>query len=258
MTDLAITSHANPRIKALVGLRDRGARDRQRLFVVEGPRLVERALAAGHRPVEVFYDPNRFDPGPLTGPTVFPCSAEVLSRASYRASDEGVIAVVPQFDLDLSGLALPEVPLILVAEGIEKPGNLGAILRTADAVGADAVVAVDPEIDPFNPNVVRSSTGALFTVPIAVSGLENALDWLHEAGIHLIGADPRADHDLWSIDFTQPCALMVGSEHGGLTDRSRQAADGLASIPMRGATDSLNASVTIALLAYEALRQRRA
>ena len=258
MTDLAITSHANPRIKALVGLRDRSTRDSQRLFVVEGPRLVERALAAGHQLVEVFYDPSRFDPGPLTGPSLYSCSAEVLSRASYRASGEGVIAVLRQFDLGLSGLALPEAPLILVAEGIEKPGNLGAILRTADAVGADAVIAVDPEIDPFNPNVVRSSTGALFTVPMAVTGLENLVDWLREAGIRLIGADPSADHDLWNIDFTLPCALLVGAEHGGLTDRARQAADGLVSIPMRGTTDSLNASVTIALLAYEALRQRRA
>jgi len=257
MTETVITSAANPRIRALVGLRDRGARDSQGLFVVEGPRLLDRAVEAGHRPVEVFYDPNRFDPGALIGPALYTCSAEVLSRASYRASDEGVMAVLRQFDLGLSGLALPGVPLILVAEGIEKPGNLGAILRTADAVGADAVIAVDPEIDPFNPNVVRSSTGALFTVPIAVAGLENAVDWLRESGIQLIGADPSADHDLWSIDFTLPCALMVGAEHGGLTNRARQAADGLVSIPMRGATDSLNASVTIAVLAFEALRQRR-
>ncbi len=258
MTETVITSAANPRIKALVGLRDRGARDSQGLFVVEGPRLLDRAVDAGHRPVEVFYDPNRFDPGRLSESALIACSSEVLSRASYRASDEGVIAVFRQFDLGLSGLSLEAVPMVLVAEGIEKPGNLGAILRTADAVGADAVIVVDPEIDPFNPNVVRSSTGALFTVPIAVAGFDDVVEWLRGAGIRLIGADPTTDRDLWSVDLRVPCALLIGSEHGGLTDRAREAVDVLVSIPMRGATDSLNASVTMALLAYEALRQRRA
>ncbi len=258
MTELAITSAANPRIKAFVGLRDRSARDSQRLFAVEGPRLLDRALAAGHHPVEVFYDPNRFDPSRVSGATnLFSCSPEVLSRASYRASDEGVVAVFRQFDLVLERLEPGVEPVLLVAEGIEKPGNLGAILRTADAVGADAVIVVDPEIDPFNPNVVRSSTGAIFTVPIAVAGLGELVGWLREAGIRLIGADPTADQNLWAADIRPPCALLVGAEHGGLTDTAREAADSLVSIPMQGAADSLNASVTIALLAYEALRQRQ-
>ena len=228
------------------------------MFVVEGPPLVERALAEGHHPVEVFYDPTRFDPGPLTGATLFSCSNEVLSRASYRASDEGVIAVYRQFALGLDVLSPGALPLMLVAEGLEKPGNLGAILRTADAVDADAVIVVDPEIDPFNPNVVRSSTGALFSVPIAVAGLDTVADWLQQRGIQLVAADPTADQDLWSVDLTAPCALLVGSEHRGLSEQARKVAGTLVSIPMRGAADSLNASVTAALLAYEAIRQRRA
>jgi len=258
VAELDITSVANPKIKALISLRDRRNRDRQKVFAVEGSRLVERALAAGQHPVEVFYDPTRFDPQPLGGAAVFSCSVEVLSRASYRATDQGVIAVYRQFDLGLDGLTPGPLPLLLVAEGLEKPGNLGAILRTADAVGADAVLAVDPDIDPFNPNVVRSSTGALFSVPIAVAGLDAVIAWLNEHQIHLIGADPEADQDLWSIDLTTPCALLVGSEHRGLTEHARKAAGDLVSIPMRGQADSLNASVTIALLAFEALRQRRA
>jgi TrmH family RNA methyltransferase len=120
------------------------------------------------------------------------------------------------------------------------------------------VIAIDPEIDPFNPNVVRASTGALFTVPLALAELDSALVWLHRHHITLVAADPGADRDLWSVDLKMPCALLVGSEHLGLSAGARAGADNLVSIPMQGLTDSLNASVTLALLAYEARRQRRA
>lgn len=255
MPDLDITSPANPRIKTLLGLRNRRNRDREGVFVVEGPRLLARAVGAGHQPREIYYDPQRFDPNPFAGPLIFACSPDTLSRTSYRGSDEGVIAVFDQFDLGIDRLDAGPVPLILMAEGLEKPGNLGAILRTADAVGADAVIAVDPEIDPFNPNVARSSTGALFTVPLAVTGLDPAVAWLRVHSIRLLAADPSADGDLWSVDLAPPCALLVGSEHRGLTADAREAADTLVSIPMQGQADSLNASVTMALLAYEARRQ---
>jgi TrmH family RNA methyltransferase len=253
---LDITSTANPRIKTLVGLRDRRNRDRNGVFVVEGPRLLAWAVNAGHQPREVYYDPDRFDPDSFPGAVKLACSSETLSRASYRESDEGVIAVFDQFDLGLDRVELGSGALILMVEGVEKPGNLGAILRTADAVAADAVIAVDPETDPFNPNVVRASTGALFTVPVAVTDLTSAVAWLRSHTITLVAADPLAARDLWSVDLTSPCALLVGSEHHGLTTDARQAADLLVSIPMLGLTDSLNASVTMALLAYEARRQR--
>ena len=256
--DLDITSTANPRIKTLVGLRDRQHRDRAFLFVVEGTRLLARAVESGHEPREIYYDPERFDPAPFAGLPAFSCSPETLSRASYRGTDEGVVAVFDQFDLGIDRLDPSPLPLVLMAEGLEKPGNLGAILRTADAVGADAVIAVDPEIDPFNPNVVRASTGALFTVPLAVADLDSAVAWLRRHHITLVAADPAADEDLWSVDLTAPSALLVGSEHLGLTAGARAAANVLASVPLQGLTDSLNASVTLALLAYEARRQRKA
>lgn len=258
MPDLDITSKANPRIKTLVELRSRRHRDRRGLFVVEGPRLLARAVEAGHEPREIYYDPERFDPAPFAGPPAFACSPETLSRASYRESHEGVLAVFGQFDLGLDRLDPGSPPLILMAEGFEKPGNLGAILRTADAVGADALIAIDPEIDPFNPNVVRTSTGALFTVPLALAELDSVLVWLQRQHIALVAADPGADRDLWSVDLQVPCALLVGSEHLGLSSGARAGADNLISIPMNGLADSLNASVTLALLAYEARRQRRA
>lgn len=257
MPDLDITSRSNPRIKKLVELRSRGGRDRDALFVIEGPRLLARATEAGHQPRQIYYDPGRFDPSRFPSVQLFSCSSEVLTRASYRGSDEGVIAVLDQFDLGIERLEPGSLPLILMAEGLEKPGNLGAILRTADAVGADALIVVDPEVDVFNPNVARASTGSLFSVPLAVADLETAMAWLTRNRITVVAADPTADRDLWSVDLSAPRALLVGSEHHGLTPAARRASDVLVSVPMQGLTDSLNASVTMAVLAFEALRQRR-
>ena len=167
-----------------------------------------------------------------------------------------MITVFDQFDLGIDRVEVGPLPLILMAQGLEKPGNLGAIVRTVDAVGADAVMVVDLGIDVFNPNVARASTGAIFTVPLAVADLDTAIAWLSEHRIEMVAADPTADRDLWSVDLSGPCALLVGSEHLGLTTEARDAADTLVSIPMQGVTDSLNASVTMALFAYEARRQR--
>jgi TrmH family RNA methyltransferase len=167
-----------------------------------------------------------------------------------------VIAVFPQFDVGLAHLDLGPDPLVLVAEAIEKPGNLGALLRTADAVGAAALIAADPGTDPFSPNVVRASTGALFSVPLAVTDLGSALEWLRSRRVPVVAADPGSNQDLWAIDLTGSRALLVGSEHEGLSQTARFAADTSVSIPMLGAIDSLNVSVSMAVLAYEALRQR--
>ncbi len=252
-----ITSVSNPRIKRLIGLRDRRARDRESLFVVEGATNIDRAVASSFRPREMYYDPTVFDDPPYQADVVLTVDRVALDRASYRGRSQGVIGVFDQFDLTLSVLKTAPEPLIVVIEAIEKPGNLGAVLRTADAVGADAVIAADPTTDPFNPNVIRASTGALFSVPFAVDDLGSVGQWLRDRAIRIVAADPNAPTDLWEADLTGPCALLVGSEHSGLSIEARDIADVLVSIPMRGTADSLNASVATAVLAYEALRQRR-
>jgi TrmH family RNA methyltransferase len=255
--EIELASPANPKIKRLVGLRDRDNRDQERVFLAEGPRLLERGIDAGHLPAEVYYVPGRYDPSHLPRIAAHSCSDAALSRASYRGSHDGVIAVFRQRDLGLEQIEPGSQPLLLLAEGLEKPGNLGAILRTGDAVGAAGVVAVGGRVDVFNPNVVRASTGAIFTVPIAVAELAPTAEWLSAEGISLIAASPDASQDHWSVDLTLPCALLVGSESDGITSAARSAADQLVRIPMRGrSTDSLNASVSLALLAFEALRQR--
>lgn len=256
MAPADISSTSNPRIKRLAGFRNRKERDRESVFLVEGVRDIDRAVAAGLQAHEVYYDPARFAAGPCPAEEETSVDAAALDRASYRGRSQGVIAVFGQFATSLESLTLLPEPLILVIEAVEKPGNLGAVLRTADAVGATAVIAADPGTDPFNPNVIRASTGALFTVPTAVTDLESAVSWLREREVSIVAADPMGATHLWAADLTGSRAILVGSEHDGLSERARAAADVTISIPMTGAVDSLNTSVSAAVLAYEALRQR--
>ena len=249
-----ISSPNNEQIKRLVDLRDRRGRDAERLFLVEGARLFSRAIAFGLEPVEVYYDPQRVDASSHS--VAVSTSPKALERASYRSRSEGLIAVFKKMDLSLASLPLQTHPLILIGEGIEKPGNLGAMLRTADAVGAAAFVAVDSRIDPFNPNAVRASTGALFTVPLATADFASVDAWLKRSDIRLIAASPDAETDYWKADLTGPVAILVGSEADGLSAGATQAADLLVRIPMSGVVDSLNSSVAFAVLAFETLRQR--
>ena len=255
MADYDITSPSNERIKRLVRLRDRRHRDEAKVFVVEGERLVGRALDAGLEAVEVYVDTadrGHYGPGTLS------VAPRVLDKASYRSRSEGVIAVFEQFPTDLSVVDLGSRPLLLVAESIEKPGNLGAMLRTADSVGADALIIVGGGIDPFNPNVVRSSTGSLFTVRLATADLDELSIWLDERSIPLVTALPDGDIDYWDTDLTGPVAIMVGAEDAGISAEARRLANRSLAIPMSGSADSLNASVSLAVVAFEAVRQRSA
>jgi RNA methyltransferase, TrmH family len=252
VTDYEITSSANPRMRHLARLAERRHRDAEGVFVVEGDRLVRRALDSGLEPVEVFGDGTVKVSG-LTPTLVAP---EVLDRVSYRKRSEGLIAVFAQDDIGLDDLRPTAPALLLVGEDLEKPGNLGAIQRTADAVGADAVVTVPPGVDRYNPNALRASTGASFSMPTVAIDLEGLVDWVRMEGIALVAADPAGDTTLWEADLTGPIALMVGAEDAGLSEAALGASDLRVSIPMRGAVDSLNASVAMAVLAYEAARQR--
>ncbi len=253
MPAFEITSPTNPRIKGLIRLRqERRFRESEGLFVVEGPRLLSRAIEAGHLPSQVYWDGTTVIPWEGRSTLVEP---RVLDRASYRRHSEGVIAVFPLLPTGLE--SLPESPtLLLGAENLEKPGNLGAMLRTADAVGADGFVAVGQGVDPFNPNTVRASTGALFTVPFAVCALEELIVWLQGRGIALVAATPDSSTTIWDVDLVQPCLILVGAEASGLTEAACSVAGVHASLPMAGLADSLNASVTLAVMAYEAVRQR--
>lgn len=241
-----ITSPDNQRVKEVIRLRRSRERRRAGLFIAEGPREVERARAAGLR-IQATY----FAPEVIQWSDGEEVSARVLEKMAYRTRPEGVIAVV-----EIPQRALPSDPtLLLVAVGIEKPGNLGAMARTADAAGADALVVADAEADAWNPNAIRASTGAVFSLPIVELSRADvqALDVARVAAV--LGArDSYA-----TVDYTRPTAFIVGPEDEGLDDAWRAVADAQVAIPMNAATaDSLNASAAAAVLLFEAVRQRGA
>jgi TrmH family RNA methyltransferase len=241
-----ITSVDNPRVKDVVRLRRSRERRRSGLFVAEGPREVERARAAGLRIVETFHAPALLD---WPDPDAEPVSERVLRKMAYRAEPEGVLAVVeaPRRELPRDGT------LYLVAVGIEKPGNLGAMARSADAAGADALVVAEAEADPWNPNAIRASTGAVFTMPV----VEATLDDVCALGVALVAAVPDAATPHTRADLARPAAIAVGAEDAGLPAAWREAADVEVSIATRGRTvDSLNAATAAAILLFEAVRQR--
>lgn len=249
-----ITSPANDRIKWLVRLRERRHRDAEDLFVVEGARLYERALGAGLVPVATFVTGDiDID---LVG-EISTVEAAALDKASYRQRSEGLIAVFPRVPTSLASLVVGSSPLLLVTENVEKPGNLGAMLRTAGAAGVDALITVGHQVDAHNPNTVRASTGALFTVPLAVSDWEELGPWLAGRDIRVAVATPAVGPPLWDVDLTGSLALVVGAEHEGLSETALALADENVRIPQSdGAVDSLNVSVAAAILLFEALRQR--
>lgn len=250
-----ISSPANEQVKRLVRLQQRRHRDEERLFVVEEPRIIERALDQGHTPVETYIlpeeSPSRFGLGNVT------MSREAIDRASYRRSSTGIIALFPYWDMSLDKVQLSADPLLLVTEGLEKPGNLGALLRIADGAGAEGVIMVEPAADPFNPNTVRSSTGALFSVPVAIADRTSVIRWLRDKGVQSVATSPGASSAYWDADLVGPIAIWVGAEATGLSEDALVSADMTVSIPMHGDVDSLNTAVSAALVIYEAVRQRR-
>jgi RNA methyltransferase, TrmH family len=243
-----ITSAENGRVKEVLRLRKSRERRAAGLFVAEGRREVERALAAGLTVRETFVAPELLAGWPAPHTEV---SARVLARMAYRAEPEGVLAIV-----EVPRRALPhDATLVLVAVGIEKPGNLGAMARTVDAAGGDALLVADAQCDPWNPNAIRASTGAVFTLPI----VEATLDDVQRLPMRKVAAVVGASTRYTDADLTRPTALIVGAEDTGLDDRWRAAADEEVALPVGGATaDSLNASTAAAVLLYETLRQRDA
>ncbi len=263
---MKITSLQNPRVKAVVRLRHRRHRDREKLVLIEGYRELLRASENGYPVDELFVCPALFqgsnEEALITrladsGTRVFETSQPVFVKMAYRDRPEGVLGVGPQRRRALADLVLGgRAPLFLVAESIEKPGNLGTMLRTADAAGVDALILCDPCTDLYNPNVVRASVGTLFTVPIAEGSSAAALEWLAHHGVQTLASSPHADLVYTDAVLTGPLALVVGTEQYGLTEPWLEQCGHRVKIPMLGQADSLNVATATALLLFEALRQR--
>ena len=248
-----LTSPQNPKIKELLALekesRERKARG---LFVVEGRREFERAVAAGFEPVTVFVREDEAEADTAD----FVVTRRLYEKIAYRGGTEGIVAVLRTRETSLAQLPLSPVPLILVLESVEKPGNLGAVLRSADAAGVDAVLVCDPLTDLYNPNLVRASLGAVFSVPVVTCTSEAACAWLKAQGIAIQTAQLQDSELYYETDMVRPTALVFGTEDKGLSDFWRERADAHIRIPMAGMMDSLNISVSAAILAFEAVRQR--
>ena len=256
-TENIITSAQNPKVKRLLALQQKSSERREAgLFVVEGRRELERCLAGGFEVETVFCTPEVASVVPQGAYDRFLVSPKVYERMAYRGSTEGVIAEVRTRQLRLEDIALGSSPLLVVLESVEKPGNLGAILRSADAAGATAVVVCDPLTDLYNPNVVRASTGAVFSMPMVACTSEECIRFLKEHGIIILTAQLQDSELYYDTDMRGPTAIVMGTEATGLTQQWRRAATAHIRIPMLGITDSLNVSVSAAILLFEAVRQR--
>ncbi|MBQ9652211.1 MAG: RNA methyltransferase [Prevotella sp.] len=257
---LHITSVQNPRIKNLVLLETKSAeRRRQGLFVAEGQREIMHCVEATYEIATLYICPDlQQETVPeLKAGSIVTVSRQVYEKIAYRGTTEGMIAEVRTKTRTLEGLRLKENPLIVVLESVEKPGNLGAVLRSADAAGADAVVVCDPLTDLYNPNLIRSSIGAIFTVPCIACSSEECIAFLKSRGIQILTAQLQNSHLYYETDMKRPTAIVMGTESTGLTNQWREAADAHIRIPMLGRLDSLNVSVSAAILLFEAVRQRQ-
>ena len=227
-------------------------------MLVEGRDELTLALSSGLEPQSLLTAPE-LDPAPINTASaeITTVTRAVFEKISYRDNPDGWLGIFPIPQRSLDDLTLSETPLVIVAESVEKPGNLGAILRTADAAGVDAVIVCDPRVDLWNPNVIRASRGAVFTVPTVEADSPNALAWLRSRKMRVLAATPSAEVLHTDVDLKNPIAIAVGTEDEGLTDFWMQNADIKVKIPMVGKVNSLNVSIATALIAYECVRQRR-
>ncbi len=255
---MEITSLQNPRVKYFVKLRDdKKLRKQDGLMLVEGFDEIMLAISAGHKPQTLLLAPElatrqiNFDSAENIS-----VNRAVFEKISYRDNPDGWIGIFPTPKISLNDLKLSSSPLIIVAESVEKPGNLGAILRTADAAHVDALIVSDPRTDIYNPNVVRASRGTLFTVPTIEASNQDTLTFLRRNGIKILAATPQAVSVYTDQNMREPLAVAVGTEDQGLTDFWMKEADIQVKIPMLGKVNSLNVSIATALIIYEAVRQR--
>jgi TrmH family RNA methyltransferase len=253
-----ITSLQNERVKRVVKLReDKRQRQREGLMLVEGWDELSLALASGLEPQTIFTAPELASrPMAIAAAETVTVSRAVFEKMSHREGPDGWLGVFPIPRRGLDDLHLSVSPLVIIAESVEKPGNLGAILRTADAAGVDALLVCDPRVDLWNPNVIRASRGAVFSVPTVEVDNASALAWLKSKNIQALAATPSAETMYTAVDLTRPSAIAVGTEDEGLSDFWLSHADAQVLIPMLGKVNSLNVSVSTALIVYEGVRQR--
>lgn len=260
---MIITSTQNPAIKTILLLQEKPrARKENNLIVIEGIREVRLALFAGFEITTIYYCPAVMGDEMLDELSTIPekdrieVSEMVFSKIAYREGSGGMIALARPRILKLKDLLLGESPLILVLESVEKPGNLGALLRTADAANLDAVIVCDPQTDIFNPNAIRSSLGCIFTMPVVTASSQETIHWLREKKICTYGTALTATENYHESDFRIPSAIIMGSEAKGLSNTWLEQADKLIKIPMTGKIDSMNVSASAAIVVFEAKRQR--
>jgi TrmH family RNA methyltransferase len=261
-----ITSLQNPKIKEAIRLNERRERNATGLFLIEGYRELKRAVEGRIAFHSLFICPQFFlgtnenaliDQIRNQGVEVIVCSENVFQKLSYRDRPDGLLAIGVQMQRSLMDFTMKKDPLLIVAEAIEKPGNLGTILRSADAAGVDAVIVCDRCTDIYNPNVVRASVGTLFTLPVIEASSADTLQWLQQQKIKVVAATPSAKQTFTDANLTGGIAIAVGTEQLGLSETWMNSADLKVRIPMHGAADSLNVATATTLLLYEALRQRQ-
>lgn len=261
-----ITSLQNPKIKGALALYERRARDKTSQFLIEGYRELFRANHGKEDILELFFCPDLFlgtneraliEAIENRGSKSYLCSEQVFRKLSYRDRPDGLMAVARQRKRALKDIPLSDNPFLVVAEAIEKPGNLGTILRTSDGSGVDGVVVCDRCTDLYNPNVVRASVGTLFTIPVVEADGKETFSWLKEQKIKIVAATPAAQENYTDVDLSGPVAILVGCEQLGLSPLWMEGADIQVKIPMRGVADSLNVAMATALICYEVVRQRQ-
>ncbi|PKP50772.1 MAG: rRNA methyltransferase [Bacteroidetes bacterium HGW-Bacteroidetes-1] len=259
-----ITSRANQQIKNIIKLQKSSERRSQNLIVIEGLREIERALCSGWK-IRTLYvcealaekKMNLLEKKINTDCSVEYVSKEVFECIAYREGSDGFLALCNPILLQLEEVKLRTNPILLILEGIEKPGNLGAVMRTADAAGIDAVIVCDPQTDLYNPNIIRASLGCVFALQVIATTSEKAIGWLYKNHIPIFCTSLEASRDYLTTDFTSSCAIVLGTESTGLSDLWIKNANQNICIEMLGIADSLNVSVTAAIVVFEAIRQRK-
>ncbi len=256
-----ITSTSNPKIKNIIKLRKPRERKKQGLIIVEGKVEISLALKTGWKIKELFFNDefvnNETVSVSVEGHYAIEVSKEVFEKIAYRETPDGYLAIFESKSLELEDIKLSDNPLIVVLEGVEKPGNLGAILRSANAAGVDVVILNDSQIDLYNPNAIRSSIGSIFDMQVLSANRSETIKWLEEKKIKRIATSKAGEKAYTEANLKEPVAIVMGSEHDGLSEKWQKEADEFVYIPMEGIVSSLNLSVSTAVILFEAKRQRK-